>query len=396
MVPSSFDEPIMHMQFPPLLTDEQIAILRQHLADRIVVVSYGVGVDSLALILALRAAGIVPRLLLFANFSNEKKVTYTHLEDVQGLLDQWGWPPITEVRYRPGPAVGYADLAGNCIANFTMPSLAFGFKGCSAKWKGHAMDTFLSGISKGPNKRPPHPLFLACRASGTRLMRVIGYDASGADVDRAGRVQQVDDGRFEFCYPLQLIGWARRDCIDAIVRALGPDMVPVKSACFFCPGSKQWEVCHLAATDPDQLEIALFIEFNAMTGPHSRYDPADFGGTWLELIESPKLIRSPKKAAVIGLGRDWSWNQFCRLHGIVDAQGRVRRTPEDQARFLRLAEEMRDDDNALDARCSLLTGRAAPNRVVPIVVQQALDLGPSEPPLHRATARKAGKRRARR
>ena len=384
----------MHMQLPPLLTDDQVAVLRQHLADRSVAVSYGAGVDSLGVILALRAAGIVPQLLMFADFSNEKKATYAHLDKVRALLKQWGWPAITEVRYRPGAAVRYTDLVGNCVSNWTMPSLAFGFKGCSAKWKGAPMDGYLTGRSKGPNKRPPHPLFLACQASGKRLVRVIGYDASDADVERAGRVQVRDDDRFEFVYPLHLLGWRRRDCIDAIVRELGPDMVPVKSACFLCPGTKPWEICDLAATDPDQLEIALYVEKNAMTGPHSRYDPADFGGTWLELIESPRLIRSPKKAAVIGLGRDWSWNQFVRVHGIVDAQGNVYRTAAAKERFLRLAAEMRDDDNALDARCSLVPGPASAGRSIRIVSQQALDLGAIVPSMSPAPARRSAKRRA--
>jgi len=365
----------------PLLTDEQAAALRVALAGRTVVCNYGAGVDSLAMILALRCAGITPDLLLFANFDNEKKATYTHLAKVRQMLAIWGWPTVTEVRYRPGPKTPYTDLLGNCLSNWTMPSLAFGKKGCSAKWKGKPLDDFLLGLSKGPNKRPPHPLWLRSQASGSKIVKLIGYDASAADRERAGRIEVDEDGPFEYCYPLQLLGWRRRDCLDAIVRLLGLDMVPVKSACFFCPGMKPWEIFHAAYDDPDQLDLALHMEANAMLGKNSRYRADDFGGTWLELIDSPVLVVSSKAktqgASVLGLGREFAWNQFCRIHQILDEHGKVRRGDADRARFLEMAMRLRTDDNALDARCGIDFGTVPARqrrRVIPIARQQSLDL----------------------
>ena len=52
-------------------------------------------------------------------------------------------------------------------------------------------------------------------------------------------------------------GLARRTAV------LGPDFVPIKSACFFCPASKVWELFWLAGYHPDLLER------NALTGNHA-------------------------------------------------------------------------------------------------------------------------------
>ncbi len=60
--------------------------------------------------------------------------------DVRVLADdaRMAWSrrvsPLTVVRYQPQNA-RYDSLDGNCLANDTLPSLAFGYKGCSLKWK---------------------------------------------------------------------------------------------------------------------------------------------------------------------------------------------------------------------------------------------------------------------
>ena len=49
------------------------------------------------------------------------------------------------------PSTSYADLYGNCLANKTLPSLAFRMKSCSIKWKHVPHDQFLKGAKSGPN-----------------------------------------------------------------------------------------------------------------------------------------------------------------------------------------------------------------------------------------------------
>jgi hypothetical protein len=142
--------------------------------------------------------------------------------------------------------------------------------------------------------------------------------------------------------------------------------------------TKVWELFYLAGTEPDLLDDALYLEVRAMTGKNSRFDAELFGGSWHELIRSPRLIRSKK--TVLGLGRDYAWNQWARIQDVVDEGGRVRRGDADRARFLQLAAQKRGND-ALDARCgvALLERSAGARRVVPIRQQQGLDLGLAAP-----------------
>lgn len=118
-----------------LLTRQQRSLLRTALAGRLFAVCYGAGVDSTALLVALKLADLRPDIITFADLLSEKPETIAHLERMQSILARWGWPPITICRKRTLPGTGYDDLYGNCIANETLPSLAFGMRSCSIKWK---------------------------------------------------------------------------------------------------------------------------------------------------------------------------------------------------------------------------------------------------------------------
>lgn len=89
------------------------------------------GVDSTALLVALWLAGIVPDLITFADTGGEKKSTMEHLARMNSVLTSWGWPLIQICKHRPLPSTTYRDLFGNCMANETLPSLAFGMKSWS-------------------------------------------------------------------------------------------------------------------------------------------------------------------------------------------------------------------------------------------------------------------------
>lgn len=331
-----------------ILTAKQRAALRAALVGRLVAVCFGAGVDSTAMLVALRAAGIRPHVITFADTGGEKPESLEHLERMNEVLRVWGWPLVDVCRKVPLPSTGYADLFGNCMKNETLPSLAFGLKSCSIKWKGQVQDQFLKGARSGPSARPPHPLWLEAQRSGERIVKLIGYDCGKAD-QRRSKVAAPADASFDFCYPLQLIGWTRADCVGAIAQTLGADMVPIKSACFFCPASKVHELYWLAATHPDLLEQALLLERNALTGRHSRFDAVEFGASWEELVRTAD--RFPSTSTTVGLGRSFAWNQWARVNGVVDEAFRVKRDPASRARFLATAQAAaRDDDNAYDAR----------------------------------------------
>lgn len=328
-----------------VLSDWQAEALRARLSGRLVSVSFGAGVDSTAMLVALREAGVMPQLISMADTGGEKPETMQHVANIGEVLRQWGWPPVTMCKKVTMPGTGYDDLYGNCLANETLPSLAFGMKSCSMKWKVSPQDQLLRGVSKGPNRCPPHPLWLEAKARGERIVKLIGYDCGKADMRRSQSLKTTDDD-FEYVYPLQLLRWTRPDCVSAIALGMGPHLVPLKSACFFCPASKPWELFWLAAEHPELLERALHLEWVALTGRHSRFKAVEFGAEWDELVRNADSF--PSTNTCVGLGRSFSWNQWARVNGVVDDTFRVLR--EKRSLFLATSEALRGPDNALDAR----------------------------------------------
>lgn len=332
---------------PPVLTEQQAAALRSALAGRLLALCFGSGVDSTAMLVALYAAGLRPDVITFADTGGEKPETIAHIAAINAVLDTWGWPRVDVVRKVPLATTGYDTLEGNCLSNETLPSLAFGMKSCSLKWKTGPQDQFLKGVRSGQNTAPPHPLWTKAEEAYERIVKLIGYDCGRADLRRSGRLKQAD-GEFDFAYPLQIIGWAREDCVRAIAMTLGPQLVPIKSACFYCPASKKWELWWLAANHPDLMERALLLERRALTGRHSRFDTVEFGASWEDMVRNADSFPSSK--TTIGLGRNFAWNHWARVNDVVDADFNVHRDEVSVARFQRQANALREADNALDAR----------------------------------------------
>ena len=317
-----------------------------------IVVSWGAGVDSTAMLVAMKREGVIPDAILFADTGGEKPETYAYLDYVEPWLASWGAPAVTRVRKRPSPRVSYTTLEGNCLDNETLPSLAFGLHSCSIKWKGTVLDQELTGVRRGPNKRHGWQPALDAWAAGLKVVKLIGYDSGPADTRRRKRLA-AEDERFRYVFPLRVLGWARKECVQALVEE--GLRVPLKSACFFCPASKQWELWWLAGAHPDLFMRALRVERNALEGRHSRWDEVKFGGSWWSYIEGSKRFPSETQA---GLGRRFAWNQFAVENGIVDADGRF---IGDRQHCLQQADALRGQDNALDGRgmdrpCSVALG----------------------------------------
>lgn len=333
----------------PILSAAQIDALRRALDGKLVAVCFGAGVDSTAVLVALRAAGIRPDVITFADTGGEKPDTMAHIPRINAVLEAWGWPPVTVCRKATLPTTGYTDLFGNCFSNETIPSLAFGMKSCSIKWKQNSQDNFLKGVRRGPNKCDPHPVWQQYQETGQRIVKLIGYDCGKADLRRSKNLPAAD-ADFDYFYPLQAIGWSRPECVMAITTVLGADLVPIKSACFFCPASKMWELYWLAAHHPDLMERALQLERRALTGRHSRFDEVEFGASWEAMVSGAD--RFPSSNTTVGLGRSFAWNQWARVNGVVDAHFAVLRGEADLARFMAMSDALRGagEDNARDAR----------------------------------------------
>jgi hypothetical protein len=238
------------------------------LRGRLIQVAYGAGVNSTAMLIGLHRRGIRPDRILFADTGGENPETYGYLPVIQRWLASVGYPQVITVR-RTGR---YASLEEDCLAHDTLPSLAFGLKSCSLKWKRDPQDAYCK------NEWPE-----AARACGRgeRIAKLIGYDAGPADMRRLKEITEpAEIARFEHFYPLIDWGWDRERCREEIAREGLP--VPPKSACFFCPASKWAEVRKLAHNHPRLADRAVTLEVNAAQGKHG--------------------LRSTR-----GLGRNWSW-----------------------------------------------------------------------------------------
>jgi len=311
-----------------------------------VAVCFGGGVDSTAMLIKLRDAGIVPDVITFADVGAEKPETYEHVRNMDKWLVAQGFPKVTWVKKIPEATTGYDDLAGNCDSNETLPSLAFGMKSCSIKWKADPQDYFLKGKARGPYTFPTHPLYAEAKSLGKKIVKLIGYDAGKADIRRAKNAK-VEDKLFLYAYPLQELGMTREECIETIVAEGLP--VPIKSACFMCPASQIWELYWLAGTHPDLFLKALEIEHKAMTGKHSRWgsDECTYGKDWEEFVNKP-ADQWPTTSITVGLNRKFAWNHWARINGVVNAAGEF---IGNRAELLRRAEILQGDGgNAADLR----------------------------------------------
>lgn len=238
-----------------------------------VVVSYGGGVNSTALLVGLHERGERPDLILFADTGGEREETYAAVDAMRrSCRDWWGISIETVSNADPsGERHGHRSLEDECLHNVTLPSLAFGFKGCSAKWKRQPMDRRIVEW-----------------AQGRKVVRLIGIDAD--ESHRSANLEQLDDPRWSYRRPLIEWGWGREECVAACERGMG--LVPLKSACWFCPAMKKGEVLRLAEERRDLFERAVAMERNA----------------------------APNLGTVRGLGRRWSWEDLVKADR---AQGKL-------------------------------------------------------------------------
>lgn len=212
------------------------------------VIAYGGGVNSTAMLCGMRERGIVPDLITFADTGGEHPHTYDHVNSISAIVKIWWGIEIETVRalYQGS----FEGLEKNCIRKKMLPSLAYGRKGCSMKYKVDPQTKRLLGWMKENNH--------------LEATKAIGYDAGEGHRSHDKKIMEHTKGRREyFWYPLIEWLWKRKDCIDAIERHGLP--VASKSACFFCPASKHYEIVKLKQEYPDLYERAIKIETNAVT-----------------------------------------------------------------------------------------------------------------------------------
>jgi hypothetical protein len=210
------------------------------------VVSFGAGTNSTAMLIGMYERGINPDAILFADTGGEKPHTYAHLEVVQKWLGEIGFPLITTVK-KVDFKGDVLTLEQNCLNKKMLPSIAYGYKKCSQKYKAQPQEKWLNNW--GPSK--------AVWKDARRVTKAIGFDADEpqrAAIDHSCK-------KYNYWHPLLDWDWGRDECIDAIKRAGLPQ--PGKSSCFFCPNATTSEIRELNAVNPELMLRALEIESNA-------------------------------------------------------------------------------------------------------------------------------------
>lgn len=204
--------------------------------------SYGLGTNSTALIVEMVERGERIDVILSADPGGEFPRSYIYRTFFSSWLQLRGYPPVTGVK----KGGRQETLEENCARLEMLPSKAYGFKGCSHKYKIEPQEQFL-------NK---HEGAREVWTKGGRVTKIIGYD-----MDEPHRAAIPEDKKYRYRYPLLEWGWGRDECVERIQRAGLP--LPGKSSCFFCPSMTKPEILKLRRDEPVLFARALAMEMRA-------------------------------------------------------------------------------------------------------------------------------------
>ena len=212
-----------------------------------IVWSCGYGTNSTALAVGLVEHGESYDLAMFADTGGERPELYAYQAILKEYLLAHGLNPVMTVWYKKADKTRQT-LEEEMLRLGTLPSIAYGFKTCSQKYKISPQEQVLNHWE---------PAVQAWK-KGVKVIKLIGYDD-----DEEHRIfkQAPWSDKYHLRYPLVEWGWGRKECMAAIARAGLPQ--PGKSACFFCPSSKKHEIKDLADKHPDLMARALAMEANA-------------------------------------------------------------------------------------------------------------------------------------
>ena len=238
-----------------------------------IVVAYGMGVDSTAMLIGLRDRRVPVELIMFADTGSEKPETMAYLPVIQKWLARQNMPPVTVIK-RHSPRAGDTSLHSECLRKRVLPSLAYGGHSCSLKWKVDPQWSYTKRTF-GWNAK------LQCWPHGPLITKLIGYDAGPGDARRIRNATGKWPPGHCYRYPLTEWGWTREQCEEVILDEGLP--LPMKSACWMCPASKKTEVDWLAQTHPDLADTAMAME---------------------------RLAHERGLTTTRGLGRRWSWSEY--------------------------------------------------------------------------------------
>lgn len=212
-------------------------------------VSFGGGTNSSAMLCGFKERGIRPDLIMMADTGAEHPHTYEHLKVMQRKVKDWWGLEIEVVRAKK-------TILEHCHDTKLYPSLAYGRRSCSQKFKHEPMEKRLAELAKG--------------AGVTRITKAIGYDAGESRHLGKPESKELRKGIVEtYWYPLLEWGWKRDDCQKAICRNKLPK--PGKSSCYICPAMRSNEIIALNGKHPELMKKALDLEVMVNTGGKQRH-----------------------------------------------------------------------------------------------------------------------------
>lgn len=242
-----------------------------------VVVAYGGGTNSTAMLIELARRQSPVNLILFADTGGEKPETYRYVKTFSAWCQAHGLPAILKI-HRTNFRGIFETLEQMCLRLKVLPAIAYGWKTCSLKYKKEPQDKYL-------NHWPPAR---TAWNRGQQVIKLIGYDA-----DEPQRAKPFSDDKYLVKYPLIEWGWGRAECLAAIDR-VGLAR-PGKSACFFCPSSTKIEIIQIKK-NPILWRRALRLERVAAAGEHAGGSTRGLGRslTWPEKIKQGKSCEIEK------------------------------------------------------------------------------------------------------
>jgi hypothetical protein len=218
----------------------------------LLVVKFGGGVNTWALLVLLRRQGRTPKAIVMADPGDEWPETIAYRDGVGRLwLERVGFPPVmvvsraSEAGYRRREVRKTETLLEECERLGSPPSAAYGMKRCSLTYKAEPSFWWLER----------QPWAARERAEGRRIAVAIGYDTSEprryeGKTEFTWRKAERDFSYPE--YPLVEAGMDREACEAMIVDEGLP--VPAVSACRFCPNNMMVDWRRLARDDPRHFE----------------------------------------------------------------------------------------------------------------------------------------------
>ncbi len=244
--------------------------------------SAGLGVNTVAYIIECTKQGIIFDIVLFADPGKENPETYKYIPILNKWLIEHGQPEITIV-YNLNKHGEFIGLYGDCIDKKMLPSIAYGMKSCSQKWKRAPQDKFMN------NWQPAKDVW----SNGGHVLKYLGYDA-----DESHRSQKdFSDNKYKFVYKLVELNMGRFECVQTIIDEGLP--LPPKSSCTFCPSMKPWEIVELYETQRKEFYDAVHMERNAAENLTTvKGLGRDF--SWWDLILAYKYLQLVKKYNSMG------------------------------------------------------------------------------------------------